>query len=228
MITILHGDSYVTSRNKLNELISQAKLEYQAEVVRLDLKKRNLEDLTQALESVSLFGGKQLFVLENLLTLPRSKQKDAFIDLTLDNQDKNIILWDKKSVTPAVKKKLPQAKFLEFKAPVVIFKFLDSLKPKNYKITLDLLHQAITKDAPELLFFLLVKRISQLIKALDDPTSLRGAPWQVGNLKSQAKQFNKQSLIKLHDQLLEIDYQIKTGQTPHPLVTHLDLLLLTL
>ena len=228
MITVLHGDSFVTSRNHLNQLVSEHKLKENSETIKLQAKKLNLEELTQALESQSLFGNQKLVVIDNLLTLPRSKQKDQMIDIVISNQAENLILWEKKAITPAVKKKLGTAKVQEFKAPKVIYNFLDSLQPSNSKLSLNLLHQAISKDAVELVFYLLSRRTAQLIQALDDPSSLKGAPWQLGNLKSQAKAFSLKPLLKLHQELLEIDYQIKSGQTPLNLTTHLDLFLANL
>lgn len=228
MITVLHGDSFVASRNHLNQLVSEHKLKENSETIKLQAKQLNLETLTQALESQSLFGNQKLVVIENLLTLPRSKQKDQMIDLVLNNQAENLLLWEKKAITSAVKKKLVKARVQEFKAPKVIYSFLDSLKPSTPKISLNFFHQAIAKDAVELIFYLLSRRIAQLIQALDDPASLKGAPWQLGKLKSQAKAFSLEQLLKLHQNLLNLDYQIKSGQTPLSLTTHLDLLLANL
>ena len=107
----------------------------------------------------------------------------------------------------------------------IIFKFLDSLKPQNTQTVIKLFHQTIDKDSAELAFYLLARRLSQLIQALNDPQSLKGAPWQIGRLRSQAKHFNLAQLLQLHQQLLELDYRIKTGRTSFDLATNLDLLL---
>ena len=136
-------------------------------------------------------------------------------------------MWEKKSITPAVKKKFAKATLKEFKLPASIFKVLDSLKPGSGKITLKLLHDCLKKDPAELVFYLLHRRVSQLIQATE-PENLKGAPWQVANLKSQSKSFKVEDLLKLHQDLINIDYSIKTGQAVLPLASQLDLLLINI
>ena len=218
MITIYHGDNFIDSRETLHQVKNALKL---------NAKKISQEDLTQALESNSLFQDDQPIIIENLLTLPRSKQKDSLIAILLKNQEKNIFLWEKKAITPTVKKQFSQAKIQEFKLQANVFKFLDSIQPSHNKTSLVLFHQTLTKDPAELVFYFLSRRISQLIQTKDN-SGLKGAPWQISKLKSQAKNFSINQLKNLHQKLINIDYSIKSGQTDIPLPTHLDLLLLNI
>jgi len=78
-----------------------------------------------------------------------------------------------------------------------------------------------------LVFYFLSRRISQLIQA-KDRHDLKGAPWQIGKLKSQAKAFSLKQLINFHQKLIDIDFKIKSGQTDISLASQLDLLLLTI
>jgi len=219
MITILHGDNYIASRNNLNQV---------TKAIKLDAKTTSLEELSQALESQSLFQDDQPIIIENLLSLPRSKNKQALVDIVLRNVDKAIYLWDKKTISAAVKKQFKTAKIQEFKLTKSIFKFLDAIKPNNQKQILTFLHLSTDTDPIELVFYLLHRRISQLIVALDAPSDLKGAPWQIGKLTSQAKGFTLNQLIKLHQKLTDIDYSIKTGQAALPMASQLDLLFLNI
>lgn len=219
MITILHGDNYTASRNILNEVKNATKL---------DAKKITEEALVQALDSKALFEEDRPIVIENLLTLPRSKQKQTLIDIVINAQDKQIFMWDKKSITPSIKKQFPKATIKEFKLTKTIFQFLDSLRPNNQSNILRLLHQTISTDPAELVFYFLHRRVSQLIQALSDPKELKGAPWQLGKVKSQANQFKLDQLLNLHKSLVNIDFQIKSGQSVTPLASQLDLLFLNL
>lgn len=221
MITILHGDNYISSRKSLNEIKNAKKL---------DAQRISLEDLTQTLESNSLFvqKDKQSVIIENLLTLPQSKNKKNLIEIVIRSQEKPIYLWEKKTITSAVKKLFPKAKIQEFKAPKLVFKFLDSLNHQNQKQTLFFLHQTIKTEPIELVFYFLHRRVSQLIQALDNPKTLKGSPWQLDKIKTQAKQFTLKELLALHQKLLNIDYQIKIGQSILPLTSQLDLLFLNI
>jgi hypothetical protein len=219
MITIIHGDNYIASRLVLNQ-VNQA--------IKLDARSISEADLTQALQSTAMFSTDEAIIIENLLTLPRSKNKQKLIDIVLKASDKQIYLWDKKAITPATKKMFKNATIKEFKLTKFVYKFLDSIKPDNQQHILKLLHQTLEKDAVELTFYFLHRRISQLIQALDDPRELKGAPWQIGSLKSQAKLFSLAQLKNFHQKLLTIDYEIKTGQSPLPLASRLDLLFLNI
>ena len=94
MVTILHGENIVASRDKLVELISLAK-EKNKTVERVDAKKINLGILESKLVKQDLFGTEILVIIEDLHSLPRSKNKTDLIDLTSQSQV-DLILWEKR------------------------------------------------------------------------------------------------------------------------------------
>lgn len=214
MITIFHGDNYVLSRRALNQSLTKTP-------ERLDAKNLTEERLTQALESNPMFQIPKIFVIENFLSLPHSKIKENLIKIVINNSASEIYLWEKKALTPAVKKQFGKAAIKEFKLPASLFNFLDDLTLTNF-------HQALINNPAELIFYLLHRRISRLIQALDDPGSLKGAPWQIGKLKTQAKKYSLDQLLDFHHQLLTLDEQLKTSQSILSLAGCLDLLLLEL
>ena len=71
---VIHGDNLVASRNRLVELIDQAKSQSQ-EIVQLNGDKITSTELLQALESQSLFGTDRLVVIERLFSRVKSKRK---------------------------------------------------------------------------------------------------------------------------------------------------------
>jgi len=220
MITIFHGDNYVQSRQALNQSLAQLSTS-KVESSRFDAQNLTEEALTQALESNPLFHTPKLFVINNLLTLPRSQTKENLIKIVLNNPDSSIFLWEKKVLTPTVKKQFAKAVIKEFKLPASLFNFLDNLTLTNF-------HLALINNPAELIFYLLHRRISQLIQVLDDPGSIKGAPWQIGKLKIQAKKYSLDQLLDFHHQLLTLDEQAKTSQSILSLAGCLDLLLLEL
>lgn len=229
MIAIFHGTNLVASRLAL---ISQKQKAPNREIISLPAKKLDLSALKQALESTSLFGQEKLVVIEGLFSLPKSKKKEEILKyLKTEKYRPNLIIWEGKQIdgrTLAPFARIGQIQ--EFKLSPTIFKFLDSLEPKNPKPTLIWLHQTLKTDPPELIFYLLARRVKDLIIAKD--LGKKGlnylAPWQQDRLLRQAQKFTLLGLLRLHRQLLTIDYQTKTGQTDLPLASNLDLLLLSL
>ena len=142
----------------------------------------------------------------------------------------NFIIWEAKAIDGRSLKSFSKDwQILLFKTPTVIFKFLDSIRPKNQKETLTLLRSSIKTDSPEMVFYMLASRIRQLIIASDlGKEGLKGASWQIGKLMSQAKKFSLEKLAKIYKQLLEIDIDIKTGRSLMLLDWHLDVLLVDL
>ena len=226
MNLILHGDNVVASRQKLAELIQKANKLGVKEIIKLDGKTLSETQLRQALEAKSLFGADKLVVIEKLLSRQRSKEKNKLVDI-LASSSSQVILWEAKSITKAALNKLKDCEVLAFKTPAAIFKFLDSLKPGNAQQSLIHLHHELSSEAPELIFYMLSRRVSDLIIAQDQKASilLKAAPWQKSRLSSQSRNFTTDQLLKLHQNLLSVDESIKTGRNLLPLNSQLDLIL---
>lgn len=230
---LLHGDNLVASRQKLSQLIKEAKNQGIQDIIHLNGLTITLTELKQALESQSLFGTDKLVVIEKLFSRPRSQEKTQLIKflITLTRSDPvSLIIWEAKEITKSNFNQFKNFESQLFKTPPAIFKFLDSLKPNNAKTLLTLLISINRVNPPELVFYMLSRRISQLIIAQDKQANqlLKGAPWQKTKLVNQAKSFSSQQLLNVHAQLLTIDESIKTGNNLLPLSSQLDLLLLKL
>ena len=227
---IIHGQNLVLSRKKLGEKIEAFRLKHQAEIIRLEGKKFNLTQAKQLLEATSLFGQRKLIIVENFFSLPQSKQKKETLDYLKEKKPENLIIWENRKIDGRRLMAFSQTKIQRFDLPPLIFKFLDSFAPENKKFSLNLLHQLLHQEAPELIFYLLARRIGQLIIAKD--LGKRGltqmARWQQEKLLYQAKKFDLKKLLLLYQQLLKIDYQQKTGRTSLPLSFHLDLFIASL
>jgi len=237
---LLHGDNQTQSRNELTSIVVQAKKD-KKEIIRFTGKDLTLESLTQALEGQSLFGQDRLVVIEEFLSQPKSKRKEEVIAYLTSlasstpvlSQDTtpgvgcpkiDLVFWEKKTLTPAVLRKLPFIqKTKVFKIPRLVFKLVESLSPGNQKQSLSLLYQLLKNGSVELAFYMIARQIRLLIQAKDNVLP-KMAPWMLGKLKSQAAKFKSTNqLINLHQQLLEIDRAIKTGATPMDLAWHLDI-----
>jgi len=86
MITLLHGENIMASRNALTSLKSQSA---DREIRQLDGNGLDVTMLTQALESAGLFGTEVLIVIENLLSKSEKKGKtyDELIEVLIKNEN---------------------------------------------------------------------------------------------------------------------------------------------
>lgn len=214
MVRILHGDNTVASRNELTRLKTEASGK---EIRDIDGKHATEQMLRQALESSSLFGNTLLVVIENLFTTLGKKQKEvktiANVVQTASG-DVDVILWEPKELGKTVLGYFPKANVALFKMPVVLFEFLDSIKPGGARQTLSLLEKTLEKEPEELILYMIQSRVRQLITAKDNALPSSVSPWQRSRLTNQSKSFTMDKLLFMHKQILAAEYSFKTGTTP--------------
>jgi len=231
MLLVLHGDNQVSSRHQLNQLLSEAKHKGVKDVIRLEGKILTQTDLIQALETTSLFGTDRLIIIESLFTRPKSKAKDqltSYLKTIVTNTNiPQTILWENKTLTKTQLKSIGNPKDLCFPISKVLFKFLDALAPGKPQSNLKWFQQAKSQEPPELIFAMLIRQVRLLIQVKDRATS-KLAPWQAQKLSRQASLFSPQKLLALHQQLLNLDHDNKTGHNLSPLGDTLDIVLATL
>lgn len=222
---IFHGDNISASRKAFRDQV-QIYQNKGYEIREISGDKLEPKELESILATSNLFTPETV-VIEGLFSRLKSKAKDACISI-LQNYagEKNIICWDKKEITKLTLSKLPKTtKNALSKLPAIIFTFLDTLIPGNAKNSLNLFHELILSTNDLLIHTMISRHISNLIIA-SSATTAKLPPWQLGKLKSQAKQWNQDQLISFHDELLKIDYLVKTGQSKLDFASHLDILLL--
>ncbi len=221
MITLIHGNNTEASRAHLTKLKSEARAKEIREV------RGKVPDLTmfiQASESQSFFGKETLVILENACATLKKKQKarQALIQAILAApRETDIILYEENEIDKGALELFgARVKVLRFKAPPVIFAFLDSLRPNHARGLLELLQK--TSDEAELLFTLLVRRVRQLMMARDGTTPPGLADWQLSRLTGQARFFTMEKLLAMHKNLISIDISVKTGSSPFTLAQQLE------
>lgn len=219
---IIHGENTSQSRKKLQEVIDQSKND-QLTVIRLEAKKLTPASLSENLGGSDLFGSDQIFIIEELHSLPTSAKKKELIDLLAVSTSK-IALYEKKSLTATMLKKFPTAQIFEFKVTNVMWELLDSLGNSDKKQLLSQLHLASEQNDPFLVFTMLVRQIRMLIQ-VKSGGQVAGAPFMVAKLKKQATRFTIDQLLALHSQLFKLEIGQKTSTMKLDLASELDLLL---
>lgn len=219
---ILHGDNLLASRKRLVEEIRAFRQKGKVEVIRLLPPRINLTDLKQALESSSLFNQDRLVVLEQLFSGRNSATKQI-ADYLSRHSDTNVILWENKKL-PATTISSLKARQQLFELPKVIYKLLDNFIPGNRRQLINLFQQTMTNQPAELIFFLLVRHIKDLIIVSDAKSTASFPAWKTSSLSRQAARFKPADLTSIFKRLLDIEWGIKSGQSPLSLKYQLELL----
>ncbi len=225
-MTVLHGENTILSRQRLQDEINAFKTKKKGEVLKFEGNNLSLTDLQQALESLSLLETNRLIIIENLFSGRTNKEKGKIIAHLKKINPKDLIIWEGKKIDGRVLSSWSTS-VLRFDLPVIIFRFLDSLAPGNATQAINLFHQSLEQDPPELIFHLLSRQVRLLILAADlgEKGLNQMQDWQKGKLIRQAKKFGLAKLTKIYKELLQIDWQQKTSRTPFTLVSQLDLFL---
>jgi len=214
MITIIHGDNITASRNELTRAKEAAKGKEIRDVNGKDISE---SELRQAVESLSLFGNTILIVLENVFSGLGRKEKQIklFADiLSQAGETVDIVIWESKEMGKTVLSSLPTSTVRLFKTPAIIFEFLDACKTNNTETLLGVLEKTAETVPMELILYMLQMRLRQLIQIKDAITPEKMSPWQTMRLTNQAKSFTMNKLLAMHQQLIDMEYALKTGSTP--------------
>jgi DNA polymerase III delta subunit len=228
MLTLIHGDNQIASREKLTQLLSAFRAS-DTEVLNLEADKLDRQILETALRSNSLFGQEKLLVIDALHSLPKSAKKDELINLISDAAI-DIILWEKKSLGKLELKKLSSdATAFEYKSSKQLWTFLDSLQSSsaNKNRLLQLLHESCESESSEFVFLMLARQIRLLIQ-VSEGAPVKLAPFMIGKLERQARSFSLEQLLRLHQQLFTIDLKQKQSKNRLPLAAELDLWLINM
>ncbi len=192
MIHILHGDHQKDSRTALNSLINSLG---QSDTLRINYKQANLELINNFLQGTSLFLAQKTLLIDNFFSITKARNK--IIEL-INKSDKiaNIILWQGKKLTAIQLKIFPTAKIQFFTLPNNLWNCLNAVKPKNLKGFLSLYQKVIDQNLYDLFLYLLKNNIRK----------------QMGGYNRLPKKI----LLKTYLQLIELDYQNKSGQLTTP------------
>lgn len=210
MITIIHGEDIVLSRNRF----LQEKLE--TDII-LDGKTLTLDKLLESFNG-GLFGSAKNTYIENLISIKKNISNFEQIVKLIDtrSKDSNILIWENTELAKNNLFIFKRAKVEVFKLPQSLFAFLDGLKP-NDKQNITLFHDVLKNSDSEMIFYMLIRQF-RLLTALSDgsPSQIdeikRLQSWQKSKLERQLTIFHKDGLKKAYEKLFNIDLKVKTGE----------------
>ncbi len=195
---IYHGEDQVKSRN----IWLQKKAEAQSfgfQIVSVEGNGLDITSLTTAVESSSLFGSANAVFLESVFSQRPSNAKKQITEYLAVHESDPIYIWEPKDVTTLVKSYSPKI-VTNFQLPKYIFEFLDTLSLESFRNT-------VRTSPVELLFASLVTRLHKVMLGQ-------------GRFK---RNFSRDQLITMNRELLKIDYDSKTSNSPYDLSSSLEL-----
>ena len=190
MIYIFHGDNLKESRQAVNSKLEKLK---DHQITRLDHKDINLDNLNNLLHGASLFSEKKALFISNFFSITKATQDKLVKIFTQKSQPElNIYIWQDKNLTPTQLKIFPQSESYFFKADEHLFTCLYSIKPNNTQNFLKLYQQIIDSQLYDLFLYFVKNSFRK-------------------QLTSYSK-FDQNSLKKAYLNLIELDFQNKTGK----------------
>lgn len=228
MLCLIHGDDIVSSRKKLEELISNSEW-----VIQFDGKKSLGQEVLDSIDSKELFTDRKTIIIENFLGLEKKSidKLTTALPTTEKNNVVDVIIWQEGEINKTILQKFKNAKAFLFKLPKYYFSFLDTVTPNHGIKIHELLYKVYPGISEEQIFYSLIKRIRTLMmiktgknQEFSDLKNL--ASWQASKLHSQANLWNEAQLVKFYKKLFELEVGLKTSDLPLPLIQHLDMLLM--
>ncbi len=196
---LLHGSAIKASRIKLLELRNK----FHSDNIMVFEKGENWGTILTNMQSISLFDGERLIVVENPM--------EDLTNYQLPTTNYQLILWfdheigSKKPVMEWFKKN-GQVLFFPEAKEVSVFPFLDCLAYKDKKAFLEL--QKLKNAGFDIQYFLTM--VFYLLRNL--AVTPKSAPQFVKDkLSRQRKSFNLEKITSLYKEILEIDFKIKSG-----------------
>lgn len=192
MIYIFHGDNQKESRTALNQFLESNP---KSDILKLDFKQIDLTQITSFLQTQSFLTPQKILAFNNFFSLPKPTQ-DKIKKIIDTTNECDVVIWQDKTISPTQLKTFPKSQIQNFKLDNKLFTCLNTIKPKNLKNFIPLYHQVIQADLYDLFLYLAKNNIRK---------QLTGYP-----------KFSPIILKKIYLQLIELDFQNKTGQLAIP------------
>lgn len=192
MINIFHGDNQTASRNAFNQLLDQHQ---KSEILRLDSKNLDLDMVNGFINSQSLFGSSKVLAITNFFSINKATLNKV-LKIIKDSKSLELLIWQNKTITPTQAKTFPGSRISNFPVNKILFSCLSQIRSKNLTKFMPLFKKIIKKEPFELFLYLIKNNLRRQLTSYST--------------------FNKDQLKKTYLQLIEIDFQNKTGQLSIP------------
>jgi hypothetical protein len=204
MVYIFHGDNQLESRSAFNNLLSTFS---SSEIMRTDSKEINPDKIIQFIQGSSLFTSNKVLAVSNYFSIPKATL-DKIEKVLKNNPECELVIWQDKKLTVAQTNSFPKAKVEAFQLNNKLFACLNAIKPKNLKNFIPIYHDYIGQDTYDLFLYMVKNNIKKQLTSYS--------------------RFDEKMLIRTYLQLIELDFQNKTGQLAIPKEMALERILINL
>lgn len=216
-ITVISGEDTKKSRERFNYIIES-------------IKKRGWEvhhfskdggmALPDAISGGSLFSTERLIVLDGIAGI--SAHELDWIKKNTDKFDSKILIYTDRNLPKKFSDTLPKTvTFEKFDLPKLIFKFLETIYPKNAKNILTDLKKLLADYPMEFVMALLSRQMRDLYWVKVAPETYMAPSWLSQKLKRQSDKFDQQTLVNFIENLAKIDVESKTSSVSASLLLDL-------
>lgn len=161
-----------------------------SDVLKLDSKNIDLDQINNFIHGGSLFSAPKVLTISNYFSI--SKPVLTKLSPLLTKSELEVYLWQDKLLNATQLKMFPLAKIKIFKANNELFRCLNALKPGNLKIFINLYEKVISQEIFDLFYYLLKSSFRRQLQ--------------------NRSVYSQKQLLKTYLQLVELEYQYKTGQ----------------
>ncbi len=217
MIKIICGEDVVASRNYFQQLKNQYQLKNYNIV---ELSPESIIDLNDT--ALSLFENKKIYFC-NFVYNKLSKNKKLIKKLEEIDKNKNLTLLIFEEKSKYDLKYFKNFTIIEFKLPENIFKLLDNFIPNNKIIFLKLMNKIINKRNENMFFYLLTKRVRELLIVKSGGKIKTNNLWYKKKIERQSRYWSLEKLINSYQGLLNIEKTQKTSSSPYSIKESLDI-----
>lgn len=220
MIKVICGEDTTAARDYFNRL-KKSFDQNQYQIV--EINNSNLDKILSQIDSNLTLFQQKIIYFGQFISQTLKKNKSMLKRLKKMHMNKQIPIFiyeDKKKYDLTIYKDL---EIIEFKLNKDIFYLLDLFLPGKKSEFLQLYHQIINEKNVDLFFYLLTKRVRDLLTIKNGGKPEKILLWQFKKLKNQANSWKEESLISTYQSLFRIEIDRKTSQTPFSLEESLDI-----
>lgn len=139
-------------------------------------------------------------------------------------EEKRLLIFYGNIGKEEIEKYIKLEKVEEYKLPKVLYKFLESFYPNNFTNSKILLTNLLKDEPIEMIFAVLIKHVTDLLRIKIDPKSMHYPDWRMMKLENQSEKYSLPELKGTIKNLSLID--IKTKTSKGDLLNLLDLMML--
>lgn len=228
MIICFCGEDTAASRKAYQEYLQVLKKK-EPQVRFEQITAKDLPTVVANPPDASLFSTTVIYTIEQLnKQLGRKSAKDTYwtaLDHLANDQNVQLVVWERDLPKRSVRyTSITAIKTKESKPDSSIFSLVALCLPSKKAAFLTELNRFCDKTNEMFVYIMLVRHIRNLVLMSTQPELVKLPPWQLSQIKADAKAWNDHNLLGFYDKLIAIETSLKTGKNAYTIKQSLDIL----